>query len=76
MSTPRRKSDPERHRRYRAAKRAQGLREIRLWVTDHRRPGFAEEAARQAALLRDAPDEQHIMAEIESLMLEWDDWKA
>lgn len=76
MTTTRRRLDSERRRRDRAAKRAQGLREIRLWVPDHRRPGFAQEAARQAALLRDAPDEQRIMAEIESLMTEWDDWKA
>ena len=34
----------------RAARRAQGLRPIQIWVPDTRAPGFAEECARQAAI--------------------------
>ena len=35
----------------RAALRAQGLRPIQIWVPDSRAPGFAEECARQAAIV-------------------------
>ena len=35
----------------RAALRAQGLRPIQIWVPDTRAPGFAEECARQAAVV-------------------------
>ena len=35
----------------RAALRAQGLRPIQIWVPDTRAPGFAEECARQAAIV-------------------------
>lgn len=35
----------------RAALRAQGLRPIQIWVPDSRAPGFAEECARQAAII-------------------------
>ncbi|MDE2914529.1 MAG: antitoxin MazE family protein [Paracoccaceae bacterium] len=38
----------------RAALRAQGLRPIQLWVPDTRAPGFAEECARQAAIVNEA----------------------
>jgi Protein of unknown function (DUF3018) len=42
--------------RYRAQKRRQGMRLLRIWVPDPRAPGFREEARRQAALLRGAPE--------------------
>ena len=35
----------------RTALRAQGLRPIQIWVPDTRAPGFAEECARQAAVV-------------------------
>ena len=35
----------------RAVLRAQGLRPIQIWVPDSRAPGFAEECARQAAIV-------------------------
>ncbi len=35
----------------RAGLRAQGLRPIQIWVPDTRAPGFAEECARQAAIV-------------------------
>ena len=38
----------------RAALRAQGLRPIQIWVPDNRAPGFAEECARQAAVVEAA----------------------
>lgn len=38
----------------RAALRAQGLRPIQIWVPDNRASGFAEECARQAAVVEAA----------------------
>ena len=35
----------------RNALRAQGLRPMQIWVPDTRAPGFAEECARQAAIV-------------------------
>ena len=35
----------------RALLRAQGLRPVQIWVPDTRAPGFAEECARQAAIV-------------------------
>ncbi len=43
--------------RYRASRRASGMKLVRLWVPDPHAPGFAEEARRQAQLLVDAPEE-------------------
>ena len=67
METSRR-SNPEKFRRYRASKRRQGLREIRMWVPDVRAPGFAEEAARQGARLRDTPGERDAIELIEAIL--------
>ncbi|KGJ20727.1 antitoxin MazE family protein [Paracoccus sanguinis] len=41
----------ERVGRHRAALRAAGLRPVQIWVPDTRRPDFAAECARQAALV-------------------------
>lgn len=53
-------SHPARNKfqRYRAMKRAKGMKLLRIWVPDVNAPGFAEEAERQAALLRDHPSER------------------
>jgi hypothetical protein len=37
--------------RYRASKRAKGMRLLRIWVPDVRAPGFVKEAERQAKYL-------------------------
>ena len=60
--------------RYRARKKAQGLREIRMWVPDARAPGFKEEAERQAKLLRGTKGEREILRELDALIDEtWKD---
>ena len=41
----------KRVRKRRDALRAQGLRPVQIWVPDTRAPGFAEECARQAAIV-------------------------
>lgn len=64
--------------RYRAAKQKQGLKLLRIWVPDVNAPGFAEEAARQAAIINAAPDHEEVMAFIERATAELDlppyDW--
>ncbi|WP_082767431.1 antitoxin MazE family protein [Bosea sp. PAMC 26642] len=64
--------------RYRASKKRQGLKLLRIWVPDVNAPGFAEEAARQAAIINAAPDNAEIMAFIDASTLDWDqepyDW--
>jgi hypothetical protein len=72
------KDAPSKFARYRANKRNQGMKLIRLWVPDPSAPGFREEAARQAALINAAPDSQEIMDFIEAMTAELDlepyDW--
>ena len=47
----------------RAALRAQGLRPVQIWVPDTRAPGFAEECARQAAIVNEANRADHELME-------------
>lgn len=47
----------DKFRRLRLDRRARGMKLLRIWVPDPKAPGFAEEARRQAALLRGAPEE-------------------
>ena len=44
-------------KRYRQAQRNRGRRLLRIWVPDPRLPGFAEEAERQADVLRHRSEE-------------------
>lgn len=59
--------------RYRASKRRQGMKLLRVWVPDPAAPGFAAEARRQAALLRGAPEEREALDFIESAA-DFEDW--
>lgn len=67
---------PSKFARYRARKKAQGLREIRMWVPDVKAPGFWERSVAAAAILRDAPEEEETVRFIEALHSEdrdlWD----
>jgi hypothetical protein len=63
----------DKFRAYRARKRAAGLREIRMWVPDVHAPGFAQEAERQAGLLRGSSGECEILKELGELID--DSWK-
>lgn len=60
--------------RYRASQKAHGMKLLRLWVPDPAAPGFREEARRQAALLRDAPEEMEAMTFIDAAAADMDDW--
>ena len=59
--------------RARALCRRSGMRRIRVWVPDSTAPGFAQEAERQATVLRNAPEEQDALSFIEALSADWDD---
>lgn len=52
--------------RYRASRRASGMKLLRVWVPDPHAPGFRDEAHRQALLLRDAPEEVDALDFIEA----------
>lgn len=57
----------ERVKRHREGLRAAGLRPVQIWVSDTRRPGFAEECRRQSLSLRDDPHEREILDWIETV---------
>ena len=66
----------ERVQKRRAALRAAGLRPVQIWVPDTRRPGFAAECRRQAALVAEADrtdtDMQNFMS---AALTDLDDWQ-
>ena len=53
--------DPDKFRRYRARKKAQGLRELRIWVPDVNAPGFQARLDREIAAINASPDHEEIM---------------
>ncbi len=53
--------------RYRARHKNRGMKLVRLWVPDPTAPGFTEEAARQARVLRGAPEEEEALDFIETV---------
>ena len=57
MSRKAKQDGLDKFRRLRAERKARGMKLVRIWVPDPKAPGFAEEARRQAALLRGAPEE-------------------
>ena len=57
MARPRKEDGLTKFQRYRAARKAGGMRLVRLWLPDPQAPGFAEEAKRQAMLLTGASEE-------------------
>lgn len=58
---------PDKFRRYRQAQREKGMKLLRVWVPDPHAPAFQEEARRQAALLRGAPEELDALDFIEAV---------
>jgi Protein of unknown function (DUF3018) len=60
MSKPKKTSDIpiSKFQRYRLAKSRKGMKLLRIWVPDTKRPEFAAEAARQGALLRGRAEEK------------------
>jgi hypothetical protein len=66
MPRPARSDGLDKFQRYRATRRARGLKLLRIWVADPHAPGFREEAQRQADLLRGAPEEGDALDFIEA----------
>ena len=56
----------DKFQRYRASRRASGMKLLRVWVPDPHAPGFREEAQRQALLLRGASEELDMLDFIEA----------
>ena len=73
MSRPASKDGLDKFQRYRAAQKARGMKLLRVWVPDPLAPGFREEALRQAALLRGAPEEHEALDFIEAVADTGDD---
>lgn len=67
---PRAKQVPEdgltKFQRYRRGQSTKGMKLLRVWVPDPKRPEFAKEAERQAALLRGRTEETEALAFIEA----------
>ena len=53
--------DLSKFQRYRRAQQRKGMKLLRVWVPDPRKPEFAKEAARQAKLLRGRPEEREAL---------------
>ena len=63
-------------RKRRDALRAAGLRPVQIWVPDSRRPGFAAECARQAALVTQADrDDPELDRFLEAALASTDGWE-
>lgn len=64
----------QRVQKRRDALRAAGLRPVQIWVPDVRRPGFAEEYRRQAALVGKADSaNKEEMEFLDAALAEWAD---
>ena len=63
---------PSKFARYRANKRAKGMKLLRMWVRDPNTPEFQEEMARQVALLKDAPEQAETLDFFEAIEREDD----
>jgi len=67
MPRPALKDGLSKQARYRAAKKAAGLKEARLWTLDTKSPEFQAQLKREMALLKNDPAELEIMAFIEAV---------
>jgi len=65
MSHTQQHSEETRFQRFRARRKAQGMKELRLWVPDTKRPGFAREIRRQLALVEGSPEDKETLTFIE-----------
>ncbi len=70
MPRPAIKDGLSKQARYRAAKKAAGLKEVRLWTIDPARPEFKAQLEREMAMIRNDPDEIEVAKLIDALA-EW-----
>ena len=66
MPASRRNDGLSKFQRYRRARREGGMKLLRVWVADPASAEFRSEAARQAALLRGAPEEAEALGFVEA----------
>ncbi|WP_372992751.1 antitoxin MazE family protein [Sulfitobacter sp.] len=66
----------ERVQKRRDTLRAAGLRPVQIWVPDTRRPGFAAECRRQAALVAQADQHDADLSDfMDAAVADLDEWK-
>lgn len=66
----------ERVQKRRKALRAAGLRPVQIWVPDTRRPGFAAECRRQAALIAASDGGNTDLSDfMDAALNDLDDWQ-
>jgi hypothetical protein len=66
----------ERVQKRRDTMRAAGLRPVQIWVPDTRRPGFAAECRRQAALVAQADKiDTDLLDFMDAALTDLDEWK-
>jgi len=65
-------SEETRFQRFRARRKAQGMKELRLWVPDTKRPGFARMMKKQLALVEGGAEDRDTLAFIEHAA-DWSD---
>ena len=66
----------ERVQKRRDTLRAAGLRPVQIWVPDTRRPGFAAECRRQAALVAQADQFDTDLSDfMDAAVADLDEWK-
>jgi len=64
----------DKFRRYRARKKAAGLREIRMWVPDINAPGFKERLDKQIAAINASKDSAEVQEWLDEMTEEvWND---
>ena len=67
MPRPALKDGLTKQARYRAAKKAAGLKEVRLWTFDPKDPAVVAQLQREIELIRNDPDEVEVMKFIEAV---------
>ena len=66
MADSKTKTRHENVRRYRERMRAQGFRQVQIWVPDTRSASFAAECRRQSLLVADDRADEALMDDLES----------
>ena len=60
----------DKFRRYRARKKAQGLREVRLWALNTNAPGFQEEIDRACRAINASEDSRELQRDLDEMAAE------
>ena len=68
-------TNQSRYQRFRFKRKAQGMKELRLWVPDPSASGFREEALRQSKRVSEQTEENEALGFIEAAARSIEDWK-